>query len=342
MSAAARHNQAHAVTVLLELGARADLADAQEDTPLSIAIRHSHTDIARLLRQAGADPGTAHVHGDHGAPASAADAYHPVRPQTLLEAGARPDLGTQAGQDLLLQVFARDDTETVARWFPRDSVLDNGGDRGEVWNPMGFAVEAGTAQVIGILRDAGYGVEVSDEHGRSILMLASHRDRADLVNALLETRNGRAGADPNAQARSDGMNALMYATSVGGLHSIQLLLAAGVDPNATDHAGRVALDYAVFCPDPQRRSIVDALLEEAMLAPAWSQWQEWAKWKQEMDDIDGCLPPPLNDGDTRQEAAVNASGTSLPAAVMDDIGDSCAPDAAMVADTPSLLPYHLS
>jgi ankyrin repeat protein len=78
-----------------------------------------------------------------------------------------------------------------------------------------------TAQV-----DAGLPVDLTNDKGDTLLLLAAYYDRADTVAALLER-----GADPS-RVNDRGQTALAAATFRRSAPNVQALLAAGADPTA--------------------------------------------------------------------------------------------------------------
>jgi uncharacterized protein len=83
--------------------------------------------------------------------------------------------------------------------------------------------------------DQGIPVNLSNDSGNSLLMLAAYHGHADLVDSLL-----RRGADPD-RANDRGQTPLAGAVFAAGGDVVRALLAAGADP----HAGRPsAMDTA--------------------------------------------------------------------------------------------------
>lgn len=290
------------------LDAKADLTHPANRDALVVAVVYQLTDTAQLLLSAGADPNAVDDYGravlahateqgdaalvrsliaanadpNEGANQEAL-AYAISAPDTavleaMLDGGALPDLTGSAGHRVLREVFERGIGAAAARWIPPDSAPQAGdSDEDEAWSTMTLAVEVGTTEIIGILRDAGYGGDITNERGHSVLMLASARRSSEVVEALLEEHNGYPGANPNARAYSDGMTPLMAAAAAGNPATIDVLVYAGADLHTPDIMGRTAMDYASLCLDPQRRSAVQHALNGAIRAPAW---------KKMMDDID--------------------------------------------------------
>lgn len=86
------------------------------------------------------------------------------------------------------------------------------------------------------LLDRGADIDAADPHGDTALILAVRLRSAANLELLLARR-----ADPNCRSEHAGP-ALMQA--VGSADTIRRLLAAGADPEATDHRGRTAILHA--------------------------------------------------------------------------------------------------
>lgn len=95
-------------------------------------------------------------------------------------------------------------------------------------------------------------VDIASDRGKTALMAAAARGRADLVHALLN-----AGADPNARNRNGG-TPLMYAVMGRRAEAVETLLAAGAAVNDRSSNGWSALMIATAKGFPQQ---VNQLLE---------------------------------------------------------------------------------
>lgn len=115
-----------------------------------------------------------------------------------------------------------------------------------------------------ILNNPNIDVNIQNENGDSILMLAIRTGNDALVQRLLD-----AGANPNTQSLSSN-TALINAANFGIAHGlgakyhghpelVRALLANGADINLQDASGRTALDYA----RKNRQPEIVKLLEEA-------------------------------------------------------------------------------
>jgi ankyrin repeat protein len=88
------------------------------------------------------------------------------------------------------------------------------------------------------LIEKGANVNIHDERGETVLILAAKTNKKDALDTLLKN-----GANPNIQDRS-GRTALMYAAAQGNAEMVQKLLLSGADPYLKDENGKSAIGYA--------------------------------------------------------------------------------------------------
>jgi hypothetical protein len=90
---------------------------------------------------------------------------------------------------------------------------------------FGFARAGQTAELVAYL-DAGTPVNLANDRGDTLVMLAAYHGNTDTVRALLEH-----GADPN-QANDVGQTPLAGAVFKGENEVVAALVQGGADPNA--------------------------------------------------------------------------------------------------------------
>ena len=180
-------------------------------TPLYWAIIKNHTEVVKLLLQAGADPNQ--VIGG-------------------LMVGRRDlplDLAVTCGNkdvvQLLLKAGADASVENDIAILQRET-------------PLFWAAGRGHTDVVKQLLNAGAESNWTNCQGDSSLHLAAIGGHKDMVTLLLN-----AGADPN-KASDKERTPLHEAAKRGHKDVVQLLLDKGADPNKADHWERTPLDLA--------------------------------------------------------------------------------------------------
>lgn len=112
------------------------------------------------------------------------------------------------------------------------------------------AARKGNGELLLPMLDAGLPVNLADEKGNSLLMLASYHGHRDLTAALLER-----GADPD-QRNDRNQTPLAGVAFKGGLEIAKLLVSHGADPHADQGGGRYPVQFAAMFGNPE---IVDFL-----------------------------------------------------------------------------------
>jgi len=181
-----------------------DETDEDGRTALILASVMHHTDIVKMLLEAGANP---NLTDGYGKTALMWAAYW-GRSRTsivkmLLEAGAKPNLTDKDGKTALM-----------------------------------LASEKGHTDIVKMLLNAEANPNLVDVDGKTALMEASRNGHTDIVEMLLA-----AEVDPNLTDK-DGRTALMWASRNGHRDIVEMLLAAEADPDLTDKDGRTALMWA--------------------------------------------------------------------------------------------------
>ncbi|MEZ5419866.1 MAG: ankyrin repeat domain-containing protein [Vicinamibacterales bacterium] len=215
---AAAAAQAAIARQLLEAGAPADAATPAGVTPLMEAARAGQAEIVRALLARGASPDAAETQRGQTALMWAAARRHPAVVRVLVDAGA----------DLRRRTAAREVTVMLDRGPGREAKtamkhgarIQQGG-----FTALHFAAQAGDADSAAVLAAGGAPLEAVAADGNTALVLAAFSGHGDVARLLL----GR-GANPEAEGA--GYTALHAAAMRADLDTVQALLAHGANPNA--------------------------------------------------------------------------------------------------------------
>ncbi|MFT4175796.1 MAG: ankyrin repeat domain-containing protein [Luteolibacter sp.] len=102
------------------------------------------------------------------------------------------------------------------------------------------AARTGDDAVLAPMLEAGMPVNLADEKGNSLLMLASYHGNLETSRLLL-----RAGASPD-QRNARNQTPLAGVAFKGGLEIAKLLVEHGADPNADQGGGRFPIHFAAL------------------------------------------------------------------------------------------------
>jgi ankyrin repeat protein len=207
-----------------------------QSTPLHLASRGGHVEVARSLVK-------------HGADVKAKD-YHRSTPLHLAMQEGSVDLAR-----LLVEHGAYVRAKDKDGWTPlhlavRERSVDltrflvkNGADlKAKVddgWTPLHLAVREGSVDLARLLVEHGADLEAKDDHRRTPLHLVMWEDSVDLACLLVEH-----GADLKAKDNK-GWTPLHSAVSEGSVYLARLLVEHGADLNAKDNDGLTPLHLAL-------------------------------------------------------------------------------------------------
>ncbi len=181
------------------------------DTALITAIRRGHSDVARLLLEAGADP---------------------LQPNRLVETpglfAARK--GDAAVMRLLIAKGLDPDEAQAGQLL--DYFIANIIDEQQLRPLLIEAAANGHADTARVLLEAGADPDIRDAEGKTALFWAASQGFTPTVQLLLE-----AGANPDLPDLT-GMNPLMAAAKNGFRRVVALLLENGAEVNAVEESGR--------------------------------------------------------------------------------------------------------
>jgi ankyrin repeat protein len=119
-----------------------------------------------------------------------------------------------------------------------------------------LALDAARTGDMGMLMpmlDAGMPVNLADEKGNSLLMLASYHGHLRIVELLLKS-----GAAPD-QRNARNQTPLAGVAFKGGLEIAKLLVKHGADPNADQGGGRFPVQFAAMFGNPDIVEFLNSL-----------------------------------------------------------------------------------
>jgi len=212
---AAQGGHLETVNTLIAANADVTILDDEERSPLYLAVKGNHGEVASALVKGGADPNTPYVDEDGESHnllmdsivvenaefsllliENGADIYgedeHKV--STLLQASHRGMIDVAKE---LLGKYAAESVEGKEEWI--DAASDEG------ITPLIAACSEGHAEVVKLLLDAKADANAKDKDQTNSLMAAASRGHTEIIDLLLD-----AGANVNEQ-NVDGHTALMFA-----------------------------------------------------------------------------------------------------------------------------------
>jgi len=274
---AAREGCLDCVRHLVEAGADINKGDAENVTPLTLAVMNLHFDTAKYLVEAGANVDKWSWRGEH-ALYSAVDMNtlphggHPDRPsedetspldmiRILLEAGANPNL----------QIKLQPTYRSLKDDRGADTMLVDGA------TPLLRAAKGHDIAAIELLIKHGAHIDLPNRDGTTPLMAAAGVQanaidtRGDYTTPLVGLNSKhtieallKGGADIN-KIDQIGRTALHGAAGWGWNEAVEVLVANGADLNAKDVGGLTPLDYATGKRTAGRgRGVTGAYLEETV------------------------------------------------------------------------------
>jgi len=202
------------------------------NTALHLAIDNGHTEIAKLLLNAGVDANVNDKSGDTALQLASKEGYTEIV-KLLLEKGA--DVNTKyinTGETALIKTSKNKDTKIAAM------LLAAGADINETAKNGGTALSEasiyGHPEMVEYLLENGADVNATKKYGETALILASLNGHTECVRILLEKK-----ADVTAKTNDD-LTALQKASQRGNIKIVEMLLDAGADDNVKDKKAYIA------------------------------------------------------------------------------------------------------
>ncbi|MDD9901534.1 MAG: ankyrin repeat domain-containing protein [Alphaproteobacteria bacterium] len=233
---AADKGLASIVKALIHKDADINCQDHMQCTPLYRAAWKGHNDIVRLLIEKGAALDTASYNSC--TPLIIAATYgHNDIVQSLCDAGADKYHLDNSNHSALTKAI-RCNQEQCAKILIKEGTAGPGGFQ-DIHTALGFAAEYGHADVIREMLDRG--ICPDHQHLTGYVHLAAREDKTEAVQVFLDY-----GIDINARDERY-LTPLMAAAEGGAVHTTQLLLDNGADPNRVSIGGgnTTAKDIAV-------------------------------------------------------------------------------------------------
>ena len=165
--------------------------------------------------------------------------------ERLLDAGANPNVKSEAGVSPLMIAITRNDRGMMDLLRTRGAIL------GESEGQLLVESRHGNLERVRQLLEAGISANVPGPHGSTPLLEAVHGGHLEVARKLIDR-----GADVHRVG--GGRSALEWAVRGGNLAIVQLLLAHGANVNACGKGGRTPL--MVAC-EKYHPAILDALLD---------------------------------------------------------------------------------
>jgi len=261
---AVKANKLADVGKMLEDGFDPNIWNVGGDTPLHVAARANHVDMAQLLTDAGADPRRGKKNDDKHLPLDDAVNFgKPEMTEFLARHGGYLPGNTIDGWSLLHRACEKGKPRLVK------ALLDAGADGNEPTKngatPLLIAVMRAQADVAEILLEYPAVVNglnslftKTDSKARNAFQLAVERGMSKLVDKMIDK-----GILPNARD-AEGRTPLQHAITRGDTDMIRVLVKAGADVNAALPGGATPLLFACETPeidgDDTRAKVVGALL----------------------------------------------------------------------------------
>jgi ankyrin repeat protein len=235
---------------LIEHGADAGARDNDNCTPLHWASQQGHSEVVRVLVERGVEV-NARDHSDWTPLHAASQNGRLEVVRFLLEHGADADASDRGGWTPLQWPSCNGDLEIV-RVLLEHGVDANTQDNSD-WTPLHGASQRGHPEVIRILLDHGMAaVDPRNNSDWTPLHSASQQGHTEVVRVLIEN-----GANPNFCDNSN-QTPLHLASRAGHLLLVQVLIVFGVEFHMRNNEGRTPREEAVM---KGHHDVMESLLE---------------------------------------------------------------------------------
>ena len=243
----------HAINVLLKNRADLNIANADGDTCLHVVARRDHSkDVIHSMIKHGANVNAKNKFNETPLMKANKNGYIDVTKE-LLNAGADHKLLDGFGDTWIHRAIDGGYRQELIR-----TMIDHGADVNAMnkHNETAFmtACKKGNVDAIKLLFSVGTNPNIKNDDGQTWI---HHTVIGNWSREVLQVVMSH-GGDVNATTK-DNITALMLASRTGNVDTINVLLAAGADPNITDAGGYTCLHDAVDvgCNKETLKAIID-------------------------------------------------------------------------------------
>ncbi|XP_052106905.1 uncharacterized protein LOC127739284 isoform X2 [Mytilus californianus] len=223
---ACKHGHTEIAKMLLDRGADCNNCDMWGQSPVMIACEHGHTEIVKILLERGVDYDKCNWVGQSPV-MKACEHGHTEIVKGLLDRGVDYNKCDKYGHSPVMMVCEHGHTEIV------QMLLDKGVDYNKCdlfrETPAWKACEHGHTEILMMLLDRGVDYDRYNWVGQSSVMIACKDGHTEIVKVLLDR-----GADYN-KCDQFGQSLLVQACDHGHTEIVKMLLDKGVDCNKCDN-----------------------------------------------------------------------------------------------------------
>ena len=221
--------------VTFETGNR-DRGAVDDMTPLRLSVVHGHTDLVRLLLQAGAEANTQDKDGMTALHLAADEGYTSIV-ALLLEKGVEVNTQAKDGRTALHLAAQKGRASIVALLLEKGVEVNTQAKDGAT--ALHLAAQKGRASIVALLLEKGAAIDARNQDGLTALHKAALSDHASIVELLIEK-----GASPAQSEVMDSRFADLWqrvdwyslsadTIDLAAVQQIQAYLKAGANPNIT-------------------------------------------------------------------------------------------------------------